>query len=120
MSSTGQNLETLSLEGIPEADDDAIHAIRETCPKLNKLRLTPLYCVTDAALSSLFSGNVAQPSVIPPLRFLDLNSARDVDNNNPDGPLDAPMGLASESFKALMAHSGTKLERLHIPSCGQA
>lgn len=118
VSSVGANLRTLSLEGIPEADDEAVHAIRSLCPHLTKLRLTPLDCVTDAALSSLFGGNPAdEPTVIPPLHFVDLNSARDVDNNNPDGPIDAPVGLASDSFKALMRHSGSKLERLHIPSC---
>lgn len=114
----GSNLQTLSLEGIPETDDEAIHAIRTTCSNLTKLRLTPLDSVTDAALCSLFGGNPSnEPTVIPPLRFLDLNSARDVDNNCPNGPQDVPIGLASESFKALMSHSGSKLERLHIPSC---
>lgn len=117
VSSVGQGLQTLSLEGIPEADDEAIHAIRMTCPNLTKLRLTNLDSVTDAALGSLFGNNPEEPTVLPPLQFLDLNSARDVDNNNPDGPEDVPIGLASESFKALMSHSGSKIERLHIPSC---
>ena len=108
----GPKLETLSLENCTEADDSVIDEIRTSCKQLRKLRLSHVDCVTDAALASLFS----LKSSVPPLEFVDLSSARDVDNNNPDGP-EEPVGLASESFKALMAHSGSRLQQLHIPSC---
>nr|XP_001396166.2 DNA repair protein Rad7, protein [Aspergillus niger CBS 513.88] len=52
----------------------------------------------------------------PPLEFVDLSSTRDVDNSNPDGPVDA-IGLASQGFMALMNHSGPGLQKLNIASC---
>lgn len=115
--SVGSSLQTLSLENFVEIDDTTIHAIRTNCQNVSKLRLTPLDSVTDDALTSLFGGSRDEPTVLPPLRFLDFNSARDVDNNNPSGPVDAPIGLGSRSFKALMTHSGTTIGRLQFPSC---
>jgi len=109
----GPKLSTLSLESCTEADDTLLDAIRTTCGKLNKLRLTDIDCVSDAAFVSLFSNG----SIIPALSYIDFTKARDIDNNNPDGPADNPMGLCSEGFKAMMAHSGLKLRELHIPSC---
>jgi DNA repair protein RAD7 len=53
----------------------------------------------------------------PPLRFIDLSRTRDVDNANPDGPEDIPIGLGAHGFSALMAHSGSKIQYLHIASC---
>jgi DNA repair protein RAD7 len=40
-----------------------------------------------------------------------------MDNTNPDGPEEEPIGLASNGFTALMAHSGSRLEFLDISSC---
>lgn len=113
ITSLGPNLATLSLESCTEADDTLLDAIRMTCSKLNKIRLTDIDCVSDAAFVSLFSNG----SVVPALSYIDFTKARDIDNNNPDGPTDNPMGLCSEGFRALMAHSGMKLRELHIPSC---
>ena len=40
-----------------------------------------------------------------------------MDYNNPDGPLDNPIGLSSSAFNALMTHSGSTLKTLDIASC---
>lgn len=117
ISSLGSNLRTLSLENCTEADDTVIDEIRNSCSKLRKFRLTHIDCVTDASFASLFNGKDETPSVVPPLSYVDLSSARDVDNSNPEGPQDNPIGLASDGFKALMAHSGSNLKRLEIASC---
>lgn len=113
ITSLGPNLETLSLENCFDTDDTVVEAIRTHCKRLGKFRLTDVDSVSDAAFKSLFSTD----SVIPPLTFLDVASARDVDNNNPGGPQDAPMGFASEAFKSLMTHSGHKIRTLRLPSC---
>jgi DNA repair protein RAD7 len=42
---------------------------------------------------------------------------RDMDNTNPDGPEEEPIGLASPGFREMMAHSGSRLEFLDIASC---
>lgn len=110
--SVGATLQTLSLEGMYEADDSVLTAIHKSCHQLKKLRFTDNSLCSDAAFTSLFSGWSN-----PPLRFIDLNSNRYVDNANPDGPIDAPTGFASSGFQAMMAHSGLKLERLNIASC---
>lgn len=109
----GPNLKTLSLENCTEIDDNLINEIRTKCAKLSKLRLTNIDCVADSAFVSLFSSG----TVVPPLSFVDFSSARDVDNNNPDGSADEPLGLCSAGFKALMMHSGLKLQHLDVPSC---
>lgn len=116
ISQLGPNLKTLSLENCPDADDSLIDEIRAQCGQLNKFRLTEVDCITDVALKSMFE-TTDTTSRVPPLTFIDLSGARDVNNNNPGGPEDAPIGLASESFTAMMAHSGSKLESLHIASC---
>jgi DNA repair protein RAD7 len=48
---------------------------------------------------------------------VDISSTRDLDNTNPEGPEDYPIGLASTGFLALMAHSGPRLEVLDVASC---
>lgn len=119
------SLETLSLENFYEMNDDVLAVIRDNCSKLQKLRLTDLDGVTDTAFHLLFNtqdlplegGGTAPVTKLPPLRFVDLTACRDVDNNNPDGPTDDPVGLGIRSFPALMSHSGKSLEILRIPSC---
>lgn len=108
----GSSLRTLSLERFVEADDTLLSAIHTHCRSLVKLRITENSIITDAAFASLFTDWTN-----PPLTFVDLNTNRDIDNGNPDGPEDEPIGFASEGFKALMAHSGKKIERLNISSC---
>lgn len=107
----GSRLRTLSLEKYFDADDSLLEALHDHCLQLSKLRFAENDTVTDAGFANLFTNWQN-----PPLTFVDLHSNRDVDNNNPDGPEEA-IGLASEGFKALMAHSGEKIKHLDIASC---
>ena len=109
--SVGRNLRTLSLRRFQDADDGLLEAIHLNCSKLTKLCITDNDTCTDAAYAALFTkwNN-------PALSSVKLSSNRDIDNNSPDGPEDA-VGLASAGFTALMAHSGSKLERLNVSSC---
>lgn len=111
VSKRGSSLRTLSLEKFMDADDAFFTAIHNTCKQLSKLRVTENDTATNAAFVALFTewSN-------PPLSFIDFNSNRDVDNNNPDGP-ELAIGLATTGFKAMMAHSGPGLKHLDISSC---
>ena len=106
------NLETLSLENFIDLDDSVVNAIHDTCNQLRKLRIAENDTATDAALTSLFTSWRN-----PPLLFADFNSTRAIDANNANGPDDEPIGLASESFTALMKHSGSALRHLDVASC---
>lgn len=111
ISKRGPKLRTLSLEKFMDADDTVLGALHDYCTQLSKLRFSENDTATDAAFEALFTdwNN-------PALTFIDVNSTRDVDNNNSDGPEEA-VGLASAGFKAMMAHSGSKLKHLDIASC---
>jgi DNA repair protein RAD7 len=111
LGNVGANLQTLSLERFLDAGDDVLDAIHTKCHSLSKLRFTENDYTTDAAFADLFTdwNN-------PPLRFIDLNSNRDIDNGNPEGP-EETVGLGDAGFTALMAHSGSKLHTLDIASC---
>ncbi|KAH7562121.1 hypothetical protein BM1_03225 [Bipolaris maydis] len=114
--SVGANLQTLCLEhfvdNTSEPTDDVLDIIHKQCRNLSKFRFTENHECTDAEYVKLFSkwDN-------PPLRYIDVNSTRDMDNSNPDGPLESPVGLASKGFRALMSHSGSRLEYLDVSSC---
>ncbi|KAF2689111.1 RNI-like protein [Lentithecium fluviatile CBS 122367] len=114
--SIGPNLRTLCLEKFTdveaEINDDLLEAIQTTCTQLSKLRFSENNECSDAGYVNLFIDWAN-----PPLRYIDLNSTRDVDNTNPEGPEDFPIGLGSAGFHALMQHSGPKLEFLDIASC---
>lgn len=116
----GAQLRTISLENIPDIDDALISSLKSRCENLCKLRITDCECVSDAALTSLFTPKSSSAdtdgSVVPPLTFLDLSSTRDVDHNNPDGP-EHPIGVSDSSFTTIMAHSGKTLKHLDIASC---
>lgn len=107
----GARLKTFSLEKFLDADDTILQAIHDNCTQLSKLRICENDTATDAGYAALFTewSN-------PPLTFVDFNTTRDVDNNNPDGP-EAAVGFASGGFKALMAHSGLKIKHIDISSC---
>ncbi|KAH1271653.1 hypothetical protein KXW56_002056 [Aspergillus fumigatus] len=107
----GPNLHTLSLEGFHNADDRLLDLIHDKCRLLSKLRFSDNALCSDRGFVNLFT-NWANP----PLGFVDLSSTRDVDNANPDGPVEA-IGLASHGFIALMNHSGSTLQKLNISSC---
>ncbi|KAJ5156545.1 hypothetical protein N7492_009348 [Penicillium capsulatum] len=107
----GPNLRSLSLEGFERADDRLLQSIHDNCRNLQKLRLTDNNVFTDKGLRALFQGWTN-----PALKYVDLHGLRDMDMTNPDGPPE-PIGLASDGFKALMAHSGSRLQHLNIESC---
>jgi DNA repair protein RAD7 len=107
----GAKLRTLSLEKFLDADDELLQAIHDNCKQLSKLRIAENDTVRDAAFQALFTDWDN-----PPLKFVDFNSTRDVDNNNPTGPEDA-IGFGCHGFRALMAHSGAQLHHLDIASC---
>lgn len=116
ITSVGAHLRTLCLEhfldGNSDPSDDVLDAIHKTCRHLSKFRFSENNECTDDGYVQLFT-NWSNP----PLRYIDVNSLRDLDNTNPDGPEDYPIGLASGGFQALMAHSGSRLEYLDISSC---
>ncbi|KAH7116834.1 DNA repair protein-like protein Rad7 [Dendryphion nanum] len=112
----GANLQTLCLENFldneSDPSDEILETIHEKCTKLSKFRFTENHECTDRGYVDLFTGWKNTP-----LRYIDLNSNRDVDNANPDGPEDDPIGLGSAGFVAMMKHSGSRLEYLDISSC---
>lgn len=109
--SLGPSLKTLCLENYAEIDDAVLEAIHNSCKQLSKLRLTGSTACSDRAFADLFTnwGNPALP-------YFDLSNNRDIDNGNPESPADSPVGFGSEGVKALMKHSGSRIERLNIHS----
>lgn len=107
----GNGLRTLSLRKFLDADDAVLDTIHDHCHRLAKLRFSENDTATDAGFTRLFTDWSN-----PPLSFVDFNTTRDIDNNNPDGPEDA-VGLSSAGFKAMMKHSGSNLKHLDISSC---
>lgn len=116
IAAVGANLRTLCLEHFLDSSsdptDDILETIHNTCRHLSKFRFTENNECSDTGYVNLFS-NWANP----PLRYIDVNSTRDMDNTNPNGPEDNPIGLASDGFREMMAHSGSRLEYLNISSC---
>lgn len=114
--SVGLQLRTLCLEhfldSAAEPDDHVLEAIHSTCRHLRKFRFTENNECSDEGYAKLFTDWDN-----PPLHYADLNSTRDLDNANPDGPQDRPVGLGSLGFTALMKHSGCSLRFLDISSC---
>jgi DNA repair protein RAD7 len=112
----GGNLRTLCLEhvldGTLEATDHILDAIHNTCHHLSKFRFTENNECSDEGFANLFTDWTN-----PPLRYIDVNSNRDLDNTNPDGPEDRPIGLGSLGFAAMMKHSGSALQFLDVSSC---
>ena len=111
ISSVGSDLRTLSLEGFSDADDNVLSTVNSSCTQLSKLRFTENDLCTDTGFTSLFKSWLN-----PALTSIDFSSNRSVDYAVPDGP-EAPIGLASEGFEALMEHSGLRVEQLDISSC---
>ena len=52
----GPGLQTLSLERFPDVNDEVLNAIRTSCPRLTKLRLSHNDVCTDGGFATLFSG----------------------------------------------------------------
>ncbi|PHH79506.1 hypothetical protein CDD80_4617 [Ophiocordyceps camponoti-rufipedis] len=111
VSKIGFQLKTLSLKVMPDVDDGVLEAIHTHCRNLEKLRITDSEQMTDAGFVELFTDWAN-----PPLKFIDLQKCRYVDSSRPRQN-DDNIGFCSEGFKALMAHSGAKLERLNVHAC---
>jgi len=109
--SVGSNLRSLALQKFGNADDCTLEYIHDNCNKLRKLRFTENEICTDTAFAALFT-----KWINPPLLSVNLADNRDIDHRVPDGPED-PVGFASSGLKALMEHSGSKIERLILKSC---
>ncbi|KAK4241446.1 hypothetical protein C8A03DRAFT_41161 [Achaetomium macrosporum] len=111
LSKIGPSLETLSLTRIRTGDNSILDAIHTHCRSLVKLRITDSEEMTDAGFVRLFK-DWANPGLV----FLDLQKCRQLDaahpRNNPDG-----IGLCSNGFRALIAHSGKTLKFLNVHGC---
>lgn len=109
--SIGAGLRTLSLRWTPKLDNTVLDAIHSNCHSLSKLRITDSEAMTDAGFARLFT-DWRNPGLI----FIDLQKCRHVDSQKPrENPDD--IGLCSEGFKALMAHSGKSLQKLNLHAC---
>lgn len=107
----GANLQTLSLKIFPDASDEVLEAIHNHCRELTKLRITDSEVMTDAGFVKLFTDweNPAVP-------FIDFQKCRQMDAAHPRENPDK-LGLCSDGFKALMAHSGPKIRHLNLHAC---
>ncbi|GAB0134388.1 hypothetical protein EsDP_00002765 [Epichloe bromicola] len=111
VSKIGPKLKTLSLKIVPEADDGVLQMIHESCRSLQKLRITESEKMTDQGFVNLF-----KDWANPPLQKVDLQKCRYIDASRPRAN-DENVGLCSEGFKALMAHSGQKLVDVNVHAC---
>ena len=111
LQTTGPNLRTLSLQKFDNADDQTLQVIRNSCSKLQSLKFTENDYCTDAGFVALFHGWDN-----PPLTYINLADDRDMDPGGQDEEAEA-VGVGSNAFRALMKHSGSKLERLNLKAC---
>lgn len=109
--SIGTNLKTLSFRMTPQLDNTVLDAIHTNCRNLTKLRITHSEVMTDAGFVRLFTDWNNRGLV-----FIDLEKCRHVDSQKPRENPDN-IGMCSEGFKALMAHSGKSLQKLNIHAC---
>ncbi|KAJ4246969.1 UV-damaged DNA-binding protein rad7 [Fusarium falciforme] len=111
VSKLGANLRTLSLKVVPGVDDGLLRAIHQHCRSLTKLRITDSEEMTDFGFVDLFTDWAN-----PPLHYVDFQKCRQLDASQPRENPDK-LGLCSDGFKALMAHSGQKLQYLNVHAC---
>ncbi|KAK4189609.1 DNA repair protein rhp7 [Podospora australis] len=111
LSKIGPNLKTLSLTRAEGVDNSVLDALHTHCRSLEKLRITDSEVMTDAGFARLF-----KDWQNPGLFFLDLQKCRQLEaarpRENPDH-----VGLCSDGFRALMAHSGKTLRNLNVHGC---
>ena len=108
----GPELRTLSLEDFREIDDTILAAIKQSCTKLSKLRLTGSASCHDAAFANMF-----RKWSNAPLSFVDFSSNRDLEEPNAeDEDREHEIGFGAKAFKDLMAHSGEALRCLDLHS----
>lgn len=111
INSIGKGLKTFSLRMTPDLDNTVLDAIHAKCRSLEKLRLTDSEVMTDAGFARLFRGWAN-----PGLYIVDFQKCRHVDSTKPREN-EHNVGLCSEGFKALMAHSGKTLRKLNVHAC---
>lgn len=111
LNSVGSSLQTLSIGAAHYIDDSVLRAIHENCQHLSKLRITDNEVLTDQGFYDLFT-NWSNPS----LAYVDFHKCRHIDAADPRENSEG-VGLASNGFVALMAHSGATLGHLNIHSC---
>jgi DNA repair protein RAD7 len=107
----GSRLHTLSLKVVPLVDDTVLKSIHDNCRALTKLRITDSEHMTDSGFADLF-----KDWQNPALEFIDLQKCRHMDSTRPRDNVDL-VGLCDQGFKALMAHSGSRLRVLNIHGC---
>ncbi|KAH9904720.1 hypothetical protein F4778DRAFT_730483 [Xylariomycetidae sp. FL2044] len=107
----GSQLEAFSVQHGPDLDDSLLDALHDNCNSLKKLRVTGSELLTDAGFARLF-----KDWKNPPLSFLNVSSNRHVDSEKPQEN-EQDVGLCSDGFRALMNHSGRRLESLSIFAC---
>lgn len=107
----GPKLETFSVSRNPDLDNTVLDAMHAHCRSLQKLRITDSELMTDDGFVRLFTGWENKP-----LLHIDLQKCRHLESvkprENPDN-----VGLCSDGFRALMAHSGKKLRDLNVHAC---
>ncbi|KAK3326581.1 hypothetical protein B0H66DRAFT_165446 [Apodospora peruviana] len=111
LSEIGSDLKTLSLARVPDVDNTVLDAIHTHCRSLTKLRITDSEFMTDEGFVRLFKGWENKP-----LEIVDLQKNRQLEaakpRENPDG-----IGLCSNGFRALMAHSRKDIRQLNVHAC---
>jgi DNA repair protein RAD7 len=107
----GPRLRTLSLRMVPDLDNTVLDALHARCRSLEKLRVSDSEVMTDEGFVRLF-----KDWENPGLRSLDLQKCRQLDAADPRGNPDN-VGLCSNGFRALMAHSGKTLQDLNVHAC---
>jgi DNA repair protein RAD7 len=108
LSTIGHQLRTLCLDYVPYLTDGVLVAIHTNCTALSKLRITENETMTDSGFTSLFTAWSNSP-----LSHLDLRKCRHLDSTIPSSNPDL-IGLCSDGFTALMAHSGSALTYLNL------
>ncbi|KAK3398955.1 hypothetical protein B0T20DRAFT_408778 [Sordaria brevicollis] len=111
LSSIGRNLETFSITREIDLDNTVLDAIHNHCRSLQKLRITDSEVMTDEGFARLFTKWENKC-----LLFVDLQKCRQVDSAHPRENPDN-IGLCDKGFKALMAHSGRKIQHLNVHGC---
>ncbi|KAK2066516.1 hypothetical protein P8C59_000326 [Phyllachora maydis] len=104
----GSRLRTFSVTNNEDLDNTVLDALRNNARRLEKLRITDSRVMTDDGFARLFTGWQN-----PGLAFLDLQRNRHVDASKP-AENRASIGLCSDGFRALMAHSGRTLRDLNV------
>lgn len=111
LTSIGRNLETFSITREDGLDNTVLDALHNHCRSLQKLRITDSEVMTDEGFARLFTNWQNKG-----LQFVDLQKCRHIDSANPRQNPDN-IGLCDKGFKALMAHSGRKIQHLNVHGC---